>query len=71
MTGLEIAVLLFQAAPAIASEAVSLWLRITNSDRVRRLPDGPEKEAEIQRVLAELRSGASSLAEFDRILAAP
>ena len=71
MTGLAIATLLTQLAPTIAAEAVSLWLRITNSKRVLALPDGPEKEAEIKRVLAELAQGDASTARLDEILARP
>lgn len=56
-----LAIALIQAVPTIASEVMAWFLRVQEARRVYAMPEGPEKEAEIQRVLTELSTQTDEL----------
>jgi hypothetical protein len=58
---LSLALQLLAVAPVAAEQLVALFLRVAEQRGVTALPDGPEKEAAIQAVLAELRGQTAAL----------
>lgn len=57
----QLVLALIEAGPYVASQALSWYVRITQDNEIRSMPDGPEKEAAIQAKLDELSTQSAEL----------